>query len=107
MCVRRLTPPLRGDRRERPDPARDRYRRRYRARSVSAILRGGLRPSAALRARFAEVLGVDETALFELHPDIIRLVEWAVAQGLGHVVDDPNVLRQVATITRAADPRTA
>ena len=68
--------------------------------SVSAVLRGELRPSVSLRARFAALFDIDEDTLFELHPDIARLVESAVAQGLGRVVEDPNVLRRVAALTR-------
>jgi transcriptional regulator with XRE-family HTH domain len=54
--------------------------------SVNHILCGRRRPSADLRARFAVALGVEEDVLFEMNPDVARIIEAANAQGLGHLV---------------------
>lgn len=54
--------------------------------TVSAVLRGQMRPSATLRARFAVVLGVSEDDLFEPHPDLRQLLDMAHAAGLDHLV---------------------
>lgn len=70
--------------------------------TVSLIIRGQIAPSAALRARMAAVLEVPEEELFELDPDVARLVELAVAQGLGRTVSDPVVLGRIATLVRAS-----
>lgn len=75
--------------------------------SVSGIVRGQLAPSAALRARMADVLDVPEDELFQLDPDVARLVDLAVAQGLGRTVSDPNVLRRISTLTRQSDAQPA
>lgn len=56
------------------------------ATSVNHVLCGRRQPSAALRARFADALGVAEDVLFELNPDVAQMIEAAHAQGLGHLV---------------------
>jgi transcriptional regulator with XRE-family HTH domain len=68
--------------------------------TISQIVRGRLRPSDELRNRIADQLGRPADELFRLHPDIERLVDLAVQQGFGRVVDDPVTISKLATLTR-------
>jgi transcriptional regulator with XRE-family HTH domain len=56
------------------------------ATTINRVVSGRQRPSADLRARFADVLGVPEDVLFQLSPDVAQLIKLADTQGLNRLV---------------------
>lgn len=71
--------------------------------TVQHVLSGRQRPSAALRARFAEHLGVDEDVLFQLAADVAQFIELAQARGLAHMV--PAAGNAGETSLRSGEPQ--
>jgi len=68
--------------------------------TISQIIRGRFRPSDQLRRQIADTLGRPEAELFQLHPDIERLINLAVQQGYGTVITDPTAIKRLAVICR-------
>jgi len=66
--------------------------------TISQIIRGHARPSAALRQRIADALGRDVDDLFVVADHVQRLVDLAVEQGFDRRVTDATVLRRVADL---------
>ena len=76
--------------------------------TVGRIVNGTVQPSAALRARLAAALGVDDVdGLFALSAPLQRLVDEAIAAGV-NTCDDTAADRLVAILAGAAKrPRPA
>ena len=67
----------------------------------SAIVRGLYMPSMALRRRIAEYFDASVDVLFAPHPEIQRLIDSRVEQGLPAHVEDPATWRKVITLLRS------
>ena len=69
--------------------------------TLSRVIHGYMRPTEALRQRMADVLEIEDVDwLFQFAPEIERLIQMAVDQGLGRSVKDMDTLRRIAVLTQ-------